>query len=700
MKVSKILSMSIACLLTVSAVGQQNPLMEAYNTPFNTVPFDKVKVEHFMPAIEDAMVKGKADIEAIVSNKAKPDFKNTIVALENAGEDVGRISKVLFNLNSMETTPEIQKTVQAVSAKLTDYRNDISLNPVLFDKVKKVYDVRESLNLNTEDAMLLEKTYKGFVRNGALLSEDKKNVLREINKTLSERGLRFGENVLKETNGFAKYIENEDELKGLPEFALTAAKEAAKKDGKEGWKFTIQAPSYGPVMQYADNRELRKEMFFAFNTRAYKENEFNNTQIIKDLAKLRYEKAVLLGYNTWADYILEERMANTKQIVMDFLDNLKDSAIPVAKAEIEEVTAYAKKNGFEGEQLERWDFSYYAEKLKKEKFAINDEVLKPYFSLENTINGLFKLCTDLWGITFKKNEEIPTWHEDVMVYEVYDKDGSLLAIWYGDYFPRPGKRAGAWNNTLRDQWMEGTEDVRPHVVNICNFSKPTADKPALLTFGEVETLYHEFGHALHNIFAKGNYSRLTGTSVAWDFVELPSQLMENFVSEPKVLATFAKHYETGEVIPQELVNKINESSTFLSGLTTMRQLAFGYLDMTWHGNNPEGYSVEGVEEKSDVTRSFYPEVEGTSISSSFSHIFAGGYSAGYYSYKWSEVLDADAYAMFKQNGVVNKAVAQHFRDHILSKGGTQHPMELFKNFRGREPKPEAMLVRSGLLKMP
>jgi peptidyl-dipeptidase Dcp len=700
MSLGKYLLMSFVCLQTVSAICQSNPLLDLYNTPYNTVPFDKIKTEHFLPAIDEAIKRGRAEIDAITMQKSFPTFENTILALENSGRDVARVSKILFNLNSMETTPELQKTVQAASSKLTEYRNDISLNSMLFDRVKKVFEQKDTWNLDPESAMLLEKSYKGFVRNGANLSEKDKEVLRDINKKLSELGLKFGENVLKETNQYAKYITNQDDLKGLPEFVLASAREAAAKDGKEGWKFTIQAPSYGPFMQYADNRELRKEMFMAFNSRAFKDNEFSNRKNISELARLRYEKANLLGYETWADYILEERMANKKQIVFDFLENLKQYALPVAEAEISELTHYAKRNGFTGDRLEKWDVSYYSEKLKKDKFNINDEVLKPYFSLENTLTGLFELCNKLWGVTFKKNETIPTWHQDVVVYEIFDKDGKFLAVWYGDYFPRNGKRAGAWNNTLQDQWVENGVDVRPHVVNVCNFTKPTADKPALLTFREVQTLYHEFGHALHNIFSAGMYSTLSGTSVAWDFVELPSQIMENFVSEPVVLNMFARHYQTGELIPTELVTKIKESSTFMAGLTAVRQLAFGYLDMTYHAQNPEGFTIEDVEKKADLTNQFYPAVEGVSVSSSFSHIFSGGYSSGYYSYKWSEVLDADAYDMFKQNGVINQAVAQHFREHILSKGGSRHAMDLYKSFRGREPKPEAMLVRSGLMQLP
>lgn len=700
MKVSKILIMSMFCLLSSAIVAQNNPLLETYQTPFNAVPFDKVKTEHFLPALEDAMAKGRLEIEAITNQKDAPTFENTIVALENAGGDVTRISKIMFNLNSMETNPELQKTIKSASTKLTEYRNDISLNAKLFKRVETVFNSRASLKLDPESDMLLEKSYKSFVRNGAKLSEEDKNVLRDINKRQSELGLKFGENVLNETNQFAKYITDKNELAGLPEFVLKSAAEAAAKDGKEGYKFTIHAPSYIPLIQYADNRELRKEMYLAYNSRGFKENDNSNRAIISEIVELKHKKANLLGYKTWADYVLEERMASNKQTVTDFLDELKEAALPVAENEMKELTEYAKSLGFEGDRLEKWDATYYSEKLKKEKFAINDEILKPYFSLENTLNGLFDLCNKLWGITVKKNESIPTWSPEVMVYEIYDKDGSFLALWYGDYFPRSGKRAGAWNNTIQDQWMENGENIRPHVVNVCNFSRPAGDAPALLTFNEVKTLYHEFGHALHNIFAQGKYATLTGTSVAWDFVELPSQLMENFVSEPVVLNTFAKHYETGELIPAELVSKIKESATFMSGMGTLRQLSFGYLDMAWHGSDPKGLSIEEAEKKTELTKEFYPEVAGISQSAAFSHIFAGGYSSGYYSYKWSEVLDADAYDMFKQNGVINKAVAQHFRDHILSKGGSQHAMDLYKNFRGREPKPEAMLVRSGLMSLP
>jgi peptidyl-dipeptidase Dcp len=700
MKISMIVALSIITLQGTEILGQQNPLLSPYQTPFETVPFDKLKTEDFMPAIQVAIANGRSEVNSIAENPAVPDFDNTVLALEQAGRDITRIFKIISNLNSMETTPAIQKAVREISPLLTEYRNDISMNEKLFNRVKKVYESRNTLKLDSERTMLLEKSYKSFARNGALLDKTSQEKLRSVNKELSELSIKFGENVLSETNQYSLYVEDESKLKGLPGFVLDAAKEAAVKDGKQGWKFTLQAPSYSPFMQYAENRELRKMLFMAYQKRGYNNNANDNSAIIQKLVELRHEKARILGYETWADYILEERMANDKNKVTAFLEELRSYAEPKAMAEMEELTAYAKKCGFSEDSLQRWDYAYYMEKLKKEKFDINDEILKPYFKLDYVIEGLFGLCNDLFGITFKKNNDIKTWHPDVMVYEIYDKNGEFLAIWYGDYFPRPGKRAGAWNNTLQDQWVQHGKEYRPHVLNICNFSKPAGGKPSLLTFDEVETLYHEFGHALHNIFAAGNYASLTGTSVPWDFVELPSQIMENFANEPALLQKFARHYETGEAIPVELIEKLKKSTTFMSGMANIRQLSFGLTDMAWHGKKPEGKSIEDVEKSADITRKFYPGVAGIAVSPAFSHIFAGGYSAGYYSYKWSEVLDADAYEAFKEKGIFSKEVAESFRSNILSKGGSEHPMELFVKFRGREPKPDAMLKRSGLIVRP
>lgn len=684
-------------ILATSGVSQNMLIQEKYNTPFETVPFKKISHEDFVPAMEMALEKGRKEIDQIVLQKSEPDFNNTILALENAGDDLSRISKILFHLNSAEKTPEIQEIVKKVTPLLTDYRNDISLNEKLFDRVKKVWNLREQITLDKESEMLLEKTYKSFARNGALLSDEDKQTLRDINQKLSDLSISFSENVLNATNEYSLHIENEEDLSGLPDFVKEAASLAAKKMNKEGWIFTLQAPSFGPFLKYSDNRDLREKIYKAYSSRAAAGDDNDNSQNIYEIATLRHKKAQLLGYNNWAHYILEERMAQTENTVLDFLNAIRVKAEPFAQREMDDLLAFARKEGFQGEKLERWDQSYYSEKWKKEKYSINDEVLKPYFKLENVLQGLFDLTQDLFGLTFVKNENIDGWHEDVVAYEVYDNTGKLMAIWYGDYFPRPGKRAGAWNNTLRKQKIADGVEYRPHVVNVCNFSKPTDTKPSLLTHYEVVVLFHEFGHALHDMLAEGKYSSLSGTSVAWDFVELPSQWFQNYVYEPEILQRFAKHYETGEPIPAELVMKIKESSTFMQGMATMRQLSLGMIDMEWHTSDPTGKTVRDVESKADITAQYYPSTERNSVSNAFSHVFSGGYSAGYYSYKWAEVLDADAFEYFRQNGLINTEIAQSFRTHILSRGGSEKPMELYKKFRGREPQPDAMLRRAGLL---
>jgi peptidyl-dipeptidase Dcp len=676
----------------------QNPFMqENFNTPFETVPFLEINHAHFMPAIEAALKSGREDIQNIIQNPSKPDFQNTIVALEMAGKNIPKVTKVLFHLNSSEKTSEVQQVVKDATPLLTEYRNDISLNPDLFGRVKYVWDNRGSMDLDNEDAMLLEKTYKSFSRNGANLNEAQKNRLREINKRLSDLSISFSDNVLNATNEYQLHITEQKDLAGLPDFVKEAAALTAKRAGMEGWVFTLQIPSYSPFLKYADSRALREKIFRAYASRASGESDYKNTENIYEITALRHEKARLLGYNTWAEYILEERMANSEKIVFDFLNGIKNKALPVAQREMSELYAYAKSQGFEGSRLERWDQSYYTEKLMKEKFSINDEVLKPYFKLENVLQGLFDLTTELFGLSFKRNDEIQGWHEDVVAYEVYDQSGKLMAIWYGDYFPRPGKRSGAWNNTLRGQWVENGVDYRPHVVNVCNFSKPTEDKPSLLTHYEVVVLFHEFGHALHDMLAEGKYTSISGTSVAWDFVELPSQWLQNYVMEPEILQRFATHYETNEPIPAELVEKIKASSTFMQGMATVRQLSLGLLDMGWHSADPSGKKISDLEAQADLTAQFFPPMEGFSVSNTFSHIFAGGYSAGYYSYKWAEVLDADAFEYFRENGLVNPRIAQSFRENILSKGGSEKPMDLYIKFRGREPLPDAMLRRSGLM---
>lgn len=677
---------------------EQNPLLQAFATPFQTPPYDKIKVEHFIPAMKEGMTLGRKEIDAIVNNPAKPTFQNTIVALEDAGQTLSRVTPILFHLNSAETTPELQKTVREASPLLTEYGNDISLNEKLFARVKAVWDQKDKLKLNTEDQMLLEKTYKGFSRNGANLSEADKEKLRGINKELSQLSIEFNEHNLDETNAYSLLVTDEKDLAGLPEYVKEAAKAVAKKQNKEGWVFTLQAPSYGPFMQYAENRELRKKLWLAYNKRGFNGDKNDNQAVIQKIVKLRHDKATLLGYKTWADYILEERMAENPKTVMDFEKNVLSYAKPAAEREIKELTEYAKAQGYPENTLQRWDVSFYSEKLKKEKYSINDELLKPYFKLENVLDGLFTLTNKLYGLTFKERKDIPTWNPEVKTYEIIDAKGNLLAIWYGDYFPRPGKRAGAWNSGTRSQHFEGGKDIRPHVLNVCNFTRPTETMPSLLTFREVETLFHEFGHALHAMSSHVKYDALSGTSVPWDFVELPSQFMENFCLEPEVLKLFAKHYKTGEVIPQEYIEKLKASSNFMAGVGTARQINLGLTDMAWHGQVPTNESVAQVEAKVAAQTEVLPLVEGTAVSPAFAHIFAGGYSAGYYSYMWSEVLDADAFELFKEKGIFNKEVSQSFLSNVLSKGGTEKPMILYKRFRGREPKPEAMLKRAGLIK--
>jgi peptidyl-dipeptidase Dcp len=703
----KLLLLIITLTVNSLAIGQnrqntmtENPLLQPFNTPHQTPPYDKIKVEHFMSAITEGMVIGRKDIDNIVNNTDNPTFDNTIVALERAGELLSKITPILFHLNGAETNDYIQKTVKEVSPLLTEYGNDISLNQKLFARVKAVWEQRSTLKLDKESEMLLEKTYKSFARNGANLNEADKEKMRAVNKELSQLSIEFSEHNLAEINEYTLVVTNEADLAGLPDFAKEAAKATATKQKKEGWIFTLQAPSIGPFLQYADNRNLRKQLWLASNKKGFNGDKNDNQAIVQKIVKLRYQKALLLGYKTWANYVLEERMAETPEKVMTFENDVLNYAKPAAMRELVELTDYAKKQGFAEDLLQRWDVSYYAEKLKKEKFSINDEILKPYFKLENVLDGLFTLTNKLYGLTFKENKTIPVWHSDVKAYEIFDEKGQLLSVWYGDYFPREGKRSGAWNTTTQAQHFENGKDIRPHVLNICNFTKPTDTKPSLLTFREVETLYHEFGHALHSMLSHAKYETVSGTSVSWDFVELPSQFMENFCLEPELLKLFAKHYETNEVIPTEYIQKLKASSNFMAGLATARQVNLGLTDMEWHGNVPTNESIAEVESRIAKKTDLYPIVLGTALSTSFGHIFAGGYSAGYYSYMWSEVLDADAFEAFKETGIFNKETARSFRENILSKGGTEKPMVLYKRFRGREPKPEAMLKRKGLLAKP
>jgi peptidyl-dipeptidase Dcp len=675
----------------------ENPFFSPFNTPHETLPFDKIKTEHLMPALQEALARGRKEIDAIANNSKAPTFENTIVALDQAGEMLSKVQSTMFNLNSAETSPELQKVVKEASPLLSEYNNDILLNAKLFARIKKLYEQRKTLKLDTESMTLLEKTYQQFARNGANLNEADKAKLREISKRLSELSLTFGENVLKETNEFILHLTDEKDLAGLPDFVKDAARLAAKQKNMEGWVFTLQQPSYAPFMTYSENRELRKKMFIAFSSKAFKGNANDNQAIIKEIVKLRHERAKLLGYASHAHFVLEERMAGTPEKVNAFLEEIFSYAKPVADKQMSELLAYAKKNGFTEDRLQRWDYAFYAEKLKKEKYGIDNEALKPYFKLENVVEGTFTIANKLFGLTFKENKQIPVYHPEVKAYEVFDDKGKFVAVYYADFFPREGKRGGAWMTSYLDQHVRNGKDIRPHVSIVCNFTKPTETQPSLLTFDEVTTLFHEFGHALHGMLSQCKYSGTSGTSVYWDFVELPSQIMENWCYEKEALDMFARHYQTNEPIPQEYIQKIVESANFMEGYATLRQLSFGMLDMAYHGQAQEIADVNAFEKNAIEKTNLFPDVEGVNSSTSFSHIFAGGYSAGYYSYKWAEVLDADAFDFFKQKGIFNKEVAESFRANILSKGGSEHPMTLYKRFRGAEPSPKALLKRAGLL---
>ena len=666
-----------------------NPLLQ----DFNTAPFSKISNENYKPAIQKGIAIAKLEIDAITDNSNEPTFENTTVALDFSGEKLNRITSIFFNLNSAETNDEIQKIAQEVSPWLSEFGNDITLNTALFARVKAVFNVKETLDLSPEQTMLLDKQYKSFARNGANLNEEDKSKLREIDAKLSTLSLKFGENVLAETNAFELHITNENDLAGLPE----SEKEAAKSKDKEGWVFTLDYPSYIPFLTYIDNRELRKKMAIAAGKKGFQDNSFNNEGVVLEIVNLRHQRANLLSYKTHAHFVLEERMAETPKNVIAFSNNLLEKAKPAAIKEFNNLEAYAKKlDGID--QLQKWDGAYYSEKLKKELFDLDQEILKPYFKLENVIGGVFEIANRLFDLQFEEVSNIDKYHEDVKTYNVTDTKGNFIAVFYADFHPRKGKRNGAWMTSYKSQQIKNGKNERPHVSIVCNFTKPTETKPSLLTFNEVTTLFHEFGHALHGMLANTTYNSLSGTSVSWDFVELPSQVLENWCFEREALELFAKHYETGEVIPMNYVEKIKESASFHEGMQTLRQLSFGLLDMQWHGQDPtEISSVKVFENGAFADTKLYPDVAENVMSTAFSHIFQGGYSAGYYSYKWAEVLDADAFEYFLEEGIFNKEVATKFKENVLSKGGTEKPMELYKRFRGKEPKPDALLKRAGLI---
>ncbi len=670
-----------------------NPLLQ----DFTYAPFSTIQNEHFKPAILEAVKMAKTEIETIAGSKDEPTFENTIEALDFSGRQLDLVTSIFFNLNSAETNDEIQKIAQEVSPLLSEFRNDVILNRELFLRVKRIFQNRHNLDLNQEQKTLLEKKYKSFARNGANLPQEKQQELREIDKQLSTLSLKFGENVLAETNRFELHINEEKDLKGLPQAVIDEAREVASSRQKEGWIFTLEYPSYLPFMKYASNRELRKKMALAFGSKGFHGDELDNRENVLKIASLRYKRANLLGYSTHAAFVLEERMAESPEKVEAFLADLLAKAKPAARKEYKELEEFARDlDGID--QLEKWDAAYYAEKLKQKLFDLDDEKLKPYFPLEQVIDGVFTISKKLYDLEFTRVNDIDVYHPDVTTYKVTNGEGEEVALFYADFHPRPGKRDGAWMTVYRPQQVRNGINERPHISIVCNFTKPSKKTPALLTFNEVTTLFHEFGHALHGMLANTTYPGLSGTSVYWDFVELPSQVLENWCYEQEALELFARHYETGEVIPRELIQKIKDASNFQEGMATVRQISFGLLDMSWHGIDPEEIKdVKSHEDEAFEPTRLFPDVKENCMSTSFSHIFQGGYSAGYYSYKWAEVLDADAFEYFKQEGIFNREVAQKFKDNILSRGGTEHPMELYKKFRGKEPQPDALIRRAGLI---
>ena len=682
-------------------IQSQNPFFETYSTPHGTTPFDKIKTGDYMPAIHEGIRRQNAEIDVIVHNPEVPTFSNTVLPYEKSGELLHNVNTVFGNLLSAETNDELQELAKEIMPMMSEHENNISLNEDLFARIKTVYDRRGKEEWNPEQTKLLEDIYNGFVRNGANLQGEAKEKYRTLCKELSLLTLQFGENNLKETNDYRLVLTEESQLSGLPESAVEAAAEVAGEEGAEGWVFTLQAPSYGPFMMYADNRDLRRELYMAYNTKCTHDNACNNLEIVKRIVNVHMEIAQLLGYANFAEYNLQERMAQNSDAVYKLLNQLLEAYTPAARQEYTEVQSLARSLQGEDFVLMPWDWTYYSHKLKDRKFNIDDEMLRPYFELGKVKEGVFGLATRLYGITFKKNPDIPVYHKDVDAYEVFDKDGKFLAVFYTDFHPRAGKRSGAWMTSYKGQWTDEKtgENSRPHISIVMNFTKPTQDKPALLTFGEVETFLHEFGHSLHGIFANSTYESLSGTNVYWDFVELPSQFMENFAIEKEFLHTFARHYQTGELIPDELVQRIVDSSNFNVAYACLRQVSFGLLDMAWYTRStPFEGDVKAYEKKAWEKAQILPSVEEACMSTQFSHIFAGGYSAGYYSYKWAEVLDADAFSLFKEKGIFNPETAASFRENILSKGGTEHPMTLYRRFRGQEPSIDALLIRNGIKK--
>ena len=679
-----------------------NPFLEQYKTPHETVPFDKIKLEDYEEAFLEGIRRDDEQIEKTINNPAEPTFDNTIINVDDDKDGyydlLSRVSTVFFNLLSAETNDEMDALAQKMQPILTKHANDVRLNKKLFERIKAVYDNHRELT--PEEQRLLDNCYDGFVRSGALLDDEGKEKLRKLTEEASMLSLQFSQNLLKETKAYTLHITDEKDLDGLPDTAKEAAAMTAKEQKKEGWIFTLDYPSYSPFMTYSTRRELRREMYMQRNTMCTHDNGENNLEICKRIVNLRREIAQLLGYETYAEYVLKNRMASNTQNVYKLLDDLIDAYMPTAKLEVADIEKKAKSMEGDDFKLEHWDFSFYSHKLQLEKFNLDAEMLRPYFELSRVIDGVFGLANRLYGITFKENKDIPVYHPDVKAYEVFDKDGSYLAVFYADFHPRKGKQGGAWMTEYQGQWIDKKgENVRPHVSVVMNFTKPTAEKPALLTLGEVETFLHEFGHSLHGMFANTRFESLSGTNVWWDFVELPSQFMENYGAEKEFLRTFAFHYKTDEPLPDELIERIRNSRNFMVAYGCMRQVSFGLLDMAYY-TKKDAFTDDIIpfEKKAWQKAMVLEQLKDTCMTVQFSHIMAGGYAAGYYSYKWAEVLDADAFSVFKKNGIFNRETAQSFRDNILSKGGTEHPMTLYKRFRGCEPTIDALLERNGIKK--
>jgi peptidyl-dipeptidase Dcp len=697
LKMASVILLCAACTSTPKPT--ENPLLGEWNTPHQTPPFSKIQDKDYEPAFKIAMEEGKKEIDAIINNKEEATFENTIVALDNAGSLLSKVAGVFYNVKSANVNDSLQAIAVRMSPLMSDYSSYINLNKDLFARIKTVYAKKEALKLNPEQTTLLEDAYKGFVRAGANLSGKDKERYKEISKRLSELSLKFDENEHKETNAFELLITDKKELKGLPESALEASALAAKESKKEGYLFNLQYPSYGPIMRYAENRELREKFSRARGSVAFKNNEFNNTEVIREITSLRLERANLLGFKSYSDFVLDNRMAENADNVNNFLKELLEASHKYTKIEVKEVEDFARKNGFKGKQLQSWDFGFYSRKLKEAKYSLDDEIVKQYFPLAKVQDGVFGLAHKLYGINFKEVKNIDTYHKDVQTFEVTDADGKFLSVLYTDFFPRESKQSGAWMNGIRDQKMINGKDRRPLVTIVMNFTKPTETKPSLLTMGEVETFLHEFGHSLHGMLTKCTYGSVSGTSVMRDFVELPSQVMENWAMEKEWLDTFAVHYKTGEKMPAELIQKIKNASNYLAAYGNDRQVSFAMIDMAYHSiTKPIEGKIIDFEKAAFAPTQVLPSVEGSCFSTAFGHIFAGGYASGYYGYKWAEVLDADAFSVFKKNGIFNKETANSFRTNVLENGGSEHPMKLYIRFRGQKPTNEALLKRMGLIK--